>query len=165
MTDDDLRFWSVRERDIILQLLQVGVSTRLSIEQLQAMPQAAGSLRAEVYRDRMDYLTDGVTLRLRTAILAEQLPTERVAGVVTVPRWASPWQHAKDRWRDRWWLAWWVRRHPVNYVNEPVHVTVPVRAWWAYPHTPHVIAPGMGYSVLKTQTEPAEWPRWADPGG
>lgn len=133
-----------------LEELTVGVQYAL-----QDTPQARESLRIRTDRDRA---RDLLVLRITAGVLAERLPPERLHGVVTVPRWATWRDHLKDTWRGRWWFAWVVRRWPVRYIDEPVPVVVPVRSWWKYPHTPHILSHGQGYSALHVETDQAASP-------
>lgn len=134
-------------RERILQSLRFGFTDYVP------MPMVEQSLTVESLVDRM---TDRLVIRLRAEVLAERAPTQPVRGIVTVPRWATWRDQFKDAHRSRWWMAWWIRRHPVRYIDEPHHVTVPIHQWWTYPHIPHVI-PGGGYSVLKTLATDAQF--------
>lgn len=134
---------------VTLQRLRAAVQVAIG-------PAAAHDLRMETMRYAMG---DAVLAKLETALLAEELPPLEVVDEqrFTVPRFASPWQHFKARYRERWWM--WLLRdfgfmREIRYVDEPhTHTAeVDVRTHWTYPRATTVL-PGsqFGHPVLKAQ--------------
>lgn len=129
-------------RYVVQQHIGAGVAQSLHLEQMRG------------------HILEDMALRLEAGVLAEELPPVEVTDAqrFTVPRFASPWQHFKARYRDRWWM--WLLRdfgfmHEIRYVDEPhTHTaTVAVRTYWTYPRS-NTVLPGnsFGHPVLKTQT-------------
>lgn len=134
-------------RDILLQEIKVAIGRRVADEQLRTLNIAA-------YRD---HFADATVVQLRRKVAAEELPPTSYLVVLQDPRWATWWDFFKATYRDRWWLAWLVRRHPARTIDVAVRGTVNVRSWWTYPDTPHLVPPGLGYSILKTTTTTAQY--------
>lgn len=78
---------------------------------------------------QFNFLTDMITMRLKTYLYGEQLPPHTVTRTVPVP--ATWWDHYKHAQAERWWLRALVRRRPPNMK------TITLTATWeniaAYP--------------------------------
>lgn len=134
----------------------------VTLEHLRyAVQQSIGPAVAEslTLDERRSVILDGLMYRLEAGVLAEELPPLKVADAqrFTVPRFTSPWQHFKARYRDRWWM--WALRdfgfmRTIRYVDEPhTHTAeVDVRTHWTYPRS-NTVLPGdrFGHPVLKAQ--------------
>lgn len=129
-------------REVILPLQRMARHSSFSREYLQRRGVPGIAVDIEVARQ-----ADAMLVKLVAQILGHREPPHHVPALVTVPRWASPWQHLKARWADRWWFAWVVRRWPVRYVDETIHATATLQASTLYPHT-HIDIPELGASVV-----------------
>lgn len=104
--------------------------------------QAAQSLSWST-NDRLDFV-DGMVHQLRTYVLAERLPPEKVTGSkalhVEVP--ATWWQYFKFQYEPTWWLGWFVRRRPVRWVGKNFLFTMAVdlQRFRTYPE-PRIVFP------------------------
>lgn len=106
-----------------------------------------------------DVVTGDLLINLETLLLADELPPNELVDTVhvTIPRFASPWQHFKARYRDRWWM-WFPRDFgllgPVRYVDEPYthSVRVEVRNRWTYPRSSVVLPDTLGRAVFHAET-------------
>jgi hypothetical protein len=111
-----------------------------------------------------DFMRDQVRLAMRTKILTDNLPPEKItkSTTVRVEEPASTWQMWKrnnqGKWYTKWWLAKWLEKWPVimNGHDKTVTMTVNLERFRAYPEAKYRASQmGLGrVRLMHTLSEP-----------
>lgn len=121
-----------------LERLRVGLEQHVGAHALESM-------RLEVVED---LLRNSFIYRLKTDILAEKLPPEKVerSKTFTLDFPASSWQHFKQEHSESWWLRWLVQRRPIRYqaLEQTATLTVDLERYRTFPQCNYVFPKNLG---------------------
>lgn len=141
-----------RPKAVQLELMETVVKRALGADAGVSLAQAA------------HLVLDDMVAELRTGVLAEKLPPEKVEHTETVT-FEHPdgwWQMFRQQHRDRWWMRWSTRRWPVRFQKhkKTVRLSVTLTRFHSFPEAT-VRLPELGDPVRVTVTEPMvmRWPR------